>query len=53
MLCNGDKERPFRIDFMETRKDGAHKLIGSVTTTIAAGFKNQKLASDGSAVECV
>ena len=54
MLCNGDKEKDFRIDFMEARNDGNHKLIGSVTTNLASNGQSLNTSLGyGSKVECV
>lgn len=34
MLCDSD-DSPIRLDFMLARDDGDHRLVGSVTTSLA------------------
>lgn len=34
LLCNGDNDAEFRMDFYLSRSDGNHKLLGSHSTSL-------------------
>ena len=54
MLCNADHEKNFRIDFLDAKDDGNHKLIGSITTNLVSNGQSLNHSFGyGSKVECV
>lgn len=42
-LCNGDIDRPLRVEFMDYNDDGNHKTMGVVATSVRAMMDSKGL----------